>query len=484
MPAEPSASAPGRAPSSLRTTLLLLMLAVFIAVFGVELVLATRSLSRLSEAAYDRSLAGALKAIDANISTDSGGLAVELPYRMLEFFELTASGPVLFRVATEDRLAEIGTSDLPMPATPLDSGVPVFYDAVYDGRPMRFGAYARPLRRRLYPTPGEVGPQRVVIQVGEVTDSRQAFTRAMLGQVVARDLLVVLLGAGAITVAVLIALRPLVRVRREMAGRADDDLRPVDRDAVPGEVRPLVDALNQHIARHGRLADVQRQFLDDASHQLRTPLAVLRAQIDSARRVDGPARLEVLDAMAQGVDRATRVTGKLLQLARARDAVHGGRRDSFQGCEANALAEDVARALLPLARRRGQDFGFEPAQTPQAIDADPIMLGEALSNLVENAIRHTGEGGQVTVRVAGEAGRVRLGVEDEGPGIPATIRAEAGRRFAGQAGAGGLGLAIAREVATLHGGRLVLEDGPGGRGLSAMLELPLRGGVGATSNLR
>ena len=135
-----------------------------------------------ANAAYDRSLLGAIKAMDANISTESGGLGVELPYRMLEFFELTASGHVYYRVATEGGLVEIGNADLPPPARPLVTGRPQFSDAVYFGEPVRVGSYARVLDR---PLAGHSAPQRVVIQVAETLESRQAFARTLLLQSIA-----------------------------------------------------------------------------------------------------------------------------------------------------------------------------------------------------------------------------------------------------------------------------------------------------------
>ena len=477
VPASPAAAGSVRRAWSVKGALLGLLVPTLVAVFAIEFSLAARALHLLSDAAFDRSLAGAIKAIDANISTDSGGLAVELPYRMLEFFELTASGSVHFRVATEDRLVEIGSADLPSPPGPLVSGVPSFYDAVYLDQPVRVGAYARPLARPLYPSPAQAGPQRVMIQVVEATGSREAFSWRLLRQLIGRDLILVLLGSAAVIGAVLLALRPLDRVRGDLAGRPADDLTPVDREAVPAEVRPLVDALNAHIARFGRLADTQRQFLDDASHQLRTPLAVLKTQVDYAMREQDPAALrQALVAMGDGIDRASHVTNQLLQLARARDAALAGRASPGGPCDLVVVAEGVARALLPIARVRGLDFGFDATTATLPVAGDPLMLGEALSNLVHNAIRHAAPGGTVTVFAGGAAGSAAgeawIGVDDDGPGMTATARAEAGRRFAGASSSGGLGLAIAKATAQAHRGRLDLAVPTAGHGLSARIVLP------------
>jgi two-component system sensor histidine kinase TctE len=145
---------------SLRRTLLLVLLPGMLVVVGAQLWLTWQTAVDASNAAYDRSLLGAIKSTDANISTDSGGLSVELPYRLLEFFELTASGQVYYRVATEDGLVEIGNADMPAPKQPLETGKPQFMDAMYYGEPVRLGSYARMLSR---PIAGQQTTQRVVI---------------------------------------------------------------------------------------------------------------------------------------------------------------------------------------------------------------------------------------------------------------------------------------------------------------------------------
>ena len=130
---------------SVRRTLLTLVLPVMLSTVGIELALTWGTALQAANSAYDRSLLGAIKAIDVNVSTETGGLSVELPYRMLEFFELTASGQVYFRVSTEDGLVEIGNAGLPLPPERLQTGVPRFIDAEYFGAPVRVGAWAREL---------------------------------------------------------------------------------------------------------------------------------------------------------------------------------------------------------------------------------------------------------------------------------------------------------------------------------------------------
>ncbi|MFZ1499571.1 MAG: sensor histidine kinase N-terminal domain-containing protein, partial [Giesbergeria sp.] len=209
---------------SLRRTLLAVLVPGLLVVTGLDIVVSWRNTLSAANAAFDRSLLGAIKAMDANISTASGGLSVELPYRMLEFFELTANGQVFYRVASGDNLVEIGNDGLPPPPQPLVNGQPQFHDGSYFGTPIRVGSYARELDRAL-----SQGSQskRVMIQVAETLESRQDFTRRLVLETVARDFLLLLAALGLVVLVVQFALRPLQRLQAEIAARKVDDLTPV-----------------------------------------------------------------------------------------------------------------------------------------------------------------------------------------------------------------------------------------------------------------
>ena len=455
---------------SLRRTLLAVLLPGMLLVLAAELWLTWRTALDAANAAYDRSLLGAIKSIDANISTASGGLGVELPYRMLEFFELTASGQVYYRVATEDRLVEIGNADLPPPPQRLVSERPQFVDTVYYGEPVRVGSYARRLDP---PLAGASGPQRVVIQVAETLGSRTQFTRALVLEAAARDTLLVLVAGALLVVAVGWALRPLARLRSDVQARLPQDLTPIAAGDIPADVQPLVDAINHHVERNRRLAEAQRRFVDDASHQLRTPLTTLATQVAFALREPDPARLrEAVDAIRLQIDDTVRQTNQMLSLARADSA-----EVALQPLELGAFAEALTREWWGAARDQGIDLGFDGAGAPLVVAAQPSLLKEALANLLHNALRYTPRGGQVTVSVRRHDGRASLGVVDSGPGIAPAERARVGERFfRGRdvaAPGSGLGLAIVRSIAERHGGTLALADGPGGQGLAIALLLPL-----------
>lgn len=425
---------------------------------------------RAANAAYDRSLLGALKSIDSSVSTESGGLAVELPYRVFEFFELTASGPVHYRVATGDGLVELGSADLPEPPRPLAEGVPQFYDGEYFGEPVRVVAYARELEQPAAGSPS----RRLVIQVAESTRSREEFRRVFIQRALVSSTVFLVLALCLCVGAVVFVLRPVGRISREVLSRSPGDTHPISTDGVAPDLRPMVDAVNHHMLQTQERGAQQRMFLDDASHQLRTHLTTLRMQIAYAARHEDPALVkEALEALSSELHRATRSTNQLLSLARSESADL-----QPEWVDLGGLLEDVARQFLPSARDKGIDLGIELPADGNAFKAwgDPALLHEALANLVANAIAYV-PAGTVTLSAGGDRLGWNLIVEDTGPGLPPTMVEQAGKRFARNAGSRrpvgtGLGLAITSAIAARHSGVLRLEPRERGTGLRAALWWP------------
>ena len=457
--------------ASLWRLLACLLLPLLALVTGVELWMTRHDALEAANAAYDRSLLGALKSIDANISTASGGLSAELPYSMLEFFELTASGNVYFRVASSDGLVELGNADLPLPPGALTPGVPRFYDATYFGESVRVAAYQRAMDAGPA-SPAPTSSASVLVQVAESTRSRQEFTSRFVRRAALRDGLVLALMVLGTAATLALALRPLSRVAREVQARSPDDMTPMADTDLPADIRPLVAAANQQMARTQELVTQQRQFLDDASHQLRTHLTTLQMQIDYARREADAAQVQhTLDAIGGEIARATRSTQQLLALGRSDTAAV-----ELAPFDLAALLRTVALELLPRARARRIDFGIHTT-TPECMAVgDSGLLREALTNLAANAVAYTPEGGTVTVSAAGDGLGWSISVEDNGPGLPAPERDALGQRYrrGSQAAAGGsgLGLAIARSIAERHRGSLRLQERAGASGLLAILWWP------------
>ncbi|MCX7814401.1 MAG: sensor histidine kinase N-terminal domain-containing protein [Tepidimonas ignava] len=473
-------------PGSLKSALLWWLVPGLVLIMGGTLWFSNQLLRDQVDAAYDRALAGALRAIDLNVSTASGGLAVEQPFLLLEFFELTTNARVYFRVATEDGLAEIGSPFLPLPHQPLLTGQPQFYYAMHEGTPVRVAALARAAHPPLPSNPNG----RIIVQVAESLGTREVFLEQVLRRSIERDVLGIVMSVLLLVSGIMISLRPLTRLRQELEARAPDDLRPIDDADLPAEVRPLVTAVNRHMARYAEMARMQRQFLDDASHQLRTPLSVLRTQVDFALRENDPAEVRrALQAMHEVLDRAVRMTNQMLSLARAREAslTEGG--VAAEQVDLAELARSVARYLLPNARLKRLDFGVETAASPVWVRGSEWLLREALTNLVDNAIRYTPTGGIVTVRVLSDERCAVLQVQDSGPGMSDHDIARAGVRFRrGQAGklqaGAGLGLAIVHAIAQMHGAVLRLEMPHSSSGLVATLVFSLGSPLQSESPLK
>lgn len=266
-------------------------------------------------------------------------------------------------------------------------------------------------------------------------------------------------------------LRPLDRVAASVRERKPDALDPLAETGLPDEIRPLVSALNDLLARLRAAIDAQQAFVADAAHELRTPLTAVRLQAQLADKATEPA--EKAEAFAQlrgGIDRAARLVEQLLNLARheAAPALH-------EPVSLLALAQDVVADLTPVAEARRQDLGLADS-TPVTVEGDPSALRMLLRNLVDNAIRYTPAGGRIDVSVGRSIGVPWLRVTDTGPGIPPEDRERVFNRFFRRAGSGapgtGLGLAIVHTIVRQHGALIDLDDNPAGGGLRVTVRFP------------
>jgi two-component system OmpR family sensor kinase len=255
------------------------------------------------------------------------------------------------------------------------------------------------------------------------------------------------------------SLTPVARVRKQVASRQADDLSPVSEAGLPDEVRPLVHELNLLFGRVRTAFDAQQNFVADAAHELRTPLAALKLQALSLERADNDeARKVAQGRITAGVERATRLVEQLLVLARQEAGAAEG--VATAPVDLADLARRTVGEMVAVAQAKGVDLGLQHA------DAAPVMgqagaLAILMRNLVDNAVKYTPGGGMVDVAVHVVQGAAVLTVEDSGPGIPAEERERVFDRFyriAGSEAAGsGLGLAIIRAIAGRHGARLTLD---------------------------
>jgi two-component system sensor histidine kinase QseC len=315
--------------------------------------------------------------------------------------------------------------------------------------------------------------QRVLLQVGQEHGVRDALVVSL----VLRTLMPVLLGLlGTLVVmawAVQRALRPLQRVAREVAQRSPDTLGPLALQPVPTEVEPLSRALDALLARLQRMMDSERQFTSDAAHELRTPLAAIKAHAQVARQsTQDQERAHALDQVTRGVDRATHVVEQLLTLARL-DPQRPPQ--GWGAVDVHGVAREVLADLAPVAIQDGAELVLD-GDAPGVIQGDATLVGTLVRNVVDNAVRYGPRGGTVTVRVRQGPDGVTLAVEDQGPGIPAAQRERVFDRFHRganvTASGSGLGLSIVKRIAELHRATVTLEDGAGGQGLRLTVHFP------------
>ena len=484
-----------------RSQLLLLLLPCVAIVMGLDSWADYHALKTTLESSYDEALLEPILTLAGSVlPAPSAGFIVAPGFarealqgqRIQLHVGLTPLGPEAEPAAVEQTL--LGPVDIPAPPPGATARtVPVsgrdgsasrltLYNAVYLHAPVRIALLQREVR--------DAAGRRYLLraQAVESTARRDSVLSAALERELWQDVRRLLLTVVVVWLGVARSLWPLRRLQASVLGRDVDDLRPLDADDVPREVRPLVDAVNHHLARERAMVATQHRFVADVSHQLRTPLAIIMTQAGYALREPDPARVrETLRAIIGQLDRSRRLSNQLLSLANAERPAESARAE--ERTDLAALAQELVLEYLPLAREKNQDLGWSELSSPGQRDATrsgplwvaapSIELHEALANLVHNAIRNTPPGGSITLSAFASGGDAIAQVSDDGPGIAPGQRERVFDRFhttAGTTGAG-LGLAIARAYARRSGGDIVLREGdhpagPTRPGVCARLELP------------
>jgi two-component system sensor histidine kinase QseC len=308
-----------------------------------------------------------------------------------------------------------------------------------------------------------------LIQVAERADVRDKMARGIAGNLLRPLLFSLPLLALLLWVAVTRGLRPLGRLAREVEQRAPETLTPLDTEAAPREVLPLIERLNRLFVRIDAAIQKERRFTADAAHELRTPVAAIKAQAQVARAAsDETERNHALDNAILGCDRAAHLIDQLLTLARV-DTLDAG---VTEQCRLKEIAAIEIAAIAPAALDKGVRIELaEGADIP--IRGNPGWLRILLRNLIDNAVRHTPPGTTVQVSITNEQGIARLSVSDDGPGIPEQEMAKVSERFyrpVGTPGDGsGLGLSIVKRIAEAHNASLQFMPADNGPGLRVVV---------------
>ena len=315
--------------------------------------------------------------------------------------------------------------------------------------------------------------RQFLVQVGERYEFRDELAKKISGNLL--DPLWVALPALALLIWIGVGqgLRPLRRVNLQLAQRAPERLDPLDGGRAPREVQPLIDTLNDLLARVRAALDKERRFTADAAHELRTPLAALKTQAQVARAAqDDATRRHALDQVLAGCDRASHLVEQMLTLARLDPQSAAARHAAV---DLRSVAAQVVADIAPVALAKDIDLGL--ADGPAlAVKGDAVMLVVLLRNLVDNAVRYTQRGGEVGVAIEAQGSQARIVVTDNGPGIAPDERTKVGQRFyrvlGSEESGSGLGLSIVRRICDLHGAVMSLDSLPAGSGLRATVILP------------
>jgi two-component system, OmpR family, sensor histidine kinase TctE len=459
---------------SLRRFLLAGILLPVLAIIAVNSVMLYRQALGAVNTAYDRTLLASAKVIGEELDVqgyeEQARLRATVPYSALEAFEADNHSRLLYRVSSQSGEMVSGFAQLPfwhgtLPERPPYAALVDFYDDHVDGDDVRVAVL-------LQPVVSASGRAMAVVQVAETLELRRALARQILIDTIWRQAVLVAVIALVVIAVVQRGMRPVRRLSAELGARAESDLTPITAPDVPRELLPLVDATNHVMAQLTLVLHNQKRFVRDTAHQLRTPLAVLKTQVQSALHGDLEARL-ALREINDTVDRATALANQMLALAKVEQLRQQPDPPVHDLAE---IVRSVALELSPLLADRELDFELSTAPAP--VCAHEWMLRELARNLLHNAIRHSRCGGPLSVRVARAGPAAVLAVADSGPGIATALRERLFQPFSpGDPRTGsGLGLAICHEILTALGGTIALvnreQDGQI-TGLDTTVRLPL-----------
>ena len=409
--------------------------------------------AQIAQSGQDSILEASVTSILDAVTLREGDVEVDLPYVAFSMLSTDADDRVFYALWQDETLLS-GYELLPVADAP-DGGEIVLVSAIFDGAPVRVATAARILV-------GANDRMRVTVSVAQTQD-------ALAGTLNRISRNVGLIGAGFFILSVLVAswatnttIRPMERLTNSITRRGPKDLTPVARP-VPLEMAPLVASLNSFMARLDTSLKQSEYFIAEAAHRVRTPLATVRSHAEATlQRVEREDNRQALRSMVRAIDESSRAAGQLLD-----HAMITFRADHLETHEVDLveLVEDLVTRLTPVAEMK--DIALTVISEGEArVEADAILLKNALRNLVENALKYVPEESEITLEVFATP-RPRIEVRDEGPGFPPDQMQDLAARFSRGENAkdtigSGLGLTIAKDVAMAHGGELTLTNMPEG----------------------
>lgn len=415
-----------------------------------------------ADLAYDRWLLDSARSLAQEVKTQKDKVTFELPPIAAEVFRWDDVDKTFFKVEGLAAGFMAGDKGLPSPElAALEKEQPLFTDGAIQGKPVRIVSVL------IAPT---APSEEVLVSVAETLNKRRSMMNEILLAVVLPQLLLVFITAWHIWTGINRGLKPLRELAQSISQRSARELSPIPDAGVPLEVRSLTNRINDLLQRLASALAAQQRFIENAAHQLRTPLAGLKVQAERALETDDIQSMKpALLHMKNAADRVAHLSTQLLALAKSESVVQGGR--ELAPVDLAALARQCCMDWVPKALERGMELEFD---APRAlfVTGDRTLLREVINNLLDNAVRYGQTNGRIVVQLGGLP-LPYLAVEDDGPGIPAGEIDQVVERFyriPGSPGDGcGLGLAIVKEIAELHAAQVQI--GTGSKGTGTRVEL-------------
>jgi len=415
---------------------------------------------------FDHALEDRVTVLAQQVREENGVINTRLPGSARDILRADDIDSVYFQVLDAAGRHVDGDRELPRPREDDGDkdGAVHFRNAALHGTPLRV-AYLYINLDPLAPpdSSSPAFPRKALVQVAETLEKRALLANEIIKGVILPQFIILPIILALVWFALSRGLSPLAELQERIRARSSDDLSPIDSRQVPEEISPLVGSLNDMLGRLSQTIDMQKRFIADAAHQMKTPLAGMRMQSELAlRQIDPDEIHRSLEQLAKSSESATRLVNQLLALARAENQPHAGL--AFEEIKLAALARGVVQDWVQASFAHHIDLGYEPQDDDVTIAGNALMLRELLSNLIDNALRYTPSGGSVTVRVRRDGEYALLEVEDTGPGIAPHERAHVFERFyrilGSSASGSGLGLAIVREIAGQHGAEVDIFNNP------------------------
>ena len=427
--------------------------------------------SYFSNLVYDRALFRVALAVAEQVDVKNGEVKIDLPESTLKLIEFDIDDWIYYQIQDANHHVIFGYINLSPPAVMPKANQAVYYETKFKQKALHMVAFNLPLT--------ELGANgNVTILIGENTLKRDKMANEIVAIMLVPQILLILLIIFAINLGIKRGLISLENLKQLILKRQPGDINALEEQDAPEELQPLLHAMNELLAKEKIAIDKRRNFLANAAHQLKTPLAGLKVQAEAALREKDFSHVQhALKQISNGSENLARLANQLLSLARAEP--ESGMNQEFEQLDLVMLVHKVSMDWVPKALDKNIDLGVKCQLKNLIINGNPLLIQELLNNLIDNAIRYNQAGANVTVGLALHDGEAALSVKDDGVGIAINDQEKVFDRFYRVLGSHengcGLGLAIVREIANQHQASVALtySDIKHGRGTLVTIKFKL-----------